>query len=280
MYLFNQFVPTFAQKKMALFRLVYFFSLVLVTSDAWSQRTAQKHPLRKRKVRDSRIAPRLGLFDNLKNPFEGVKNPLDGISSPFEEATALGKGMTVVRLQVALEARDRSSSSILGTISSKAASCYPESPRSLAQLVSEVCLALLRKEADWVAASSESKVFQGLDQTAAEDKAESHYNRMLTKELSKFEKEYVPAPGTPADGAKATLVVVSLLAAVRGDQTDLGFVTSVNDLKRALQLLASNVVLERGELLVAGEVLWTPSEAEEVLTRSDMLLDYPELVDL
>ena len=56
--------------------------------------------------------------------------------------------------------------------------------------------------------------------------------------------------------------------------------TSVNDLKRALQLLASNVVLERGELLVAGEVLWTPSEAEEVLTRSDMLLDYPELVDL
>ena len=90
----------------------------------------------------------------------------------------------------------------------------------------------------------------------------------------------MPAPGTPADGAKATLVVVSLLAAVRGDQTDLGFVTSVNDLKRALQLLASNVVLERGELLVAGEVLWTPSEAEEVLTRSDMLLDYPELVDL
>ena len=141
-------------------------------------------------------------------------------------------------------------------------------------------MALLRKEADWVAAASESKVIAGLNQAAAEDEAEAFYNRALTKELSKFEKEYVPAPGTPTEGAQATLVVVSILAAVRGDQTDLGSVASVGDLKRALQLLAANVMVERGELLVAAEVLWTPSESDEVLTRGDMLLDYPELLDL
>jgi uncharacterized membrane protein len=222
----------------------------------------------------------MGLFDKIKNKFDGVSNPLEGVSSPFEQATALGKGVTVARLQVALEAKDRSKSSILGTMASKAANCFPDSPRSLATLVSEVSVALLRRESDWVAAASECKVFAGLDQTAAEDKAEAYFNRALTKELGKFEKEYVPAPGTPADGAEGTLVVVSILAAVRGDKTDFGSVASVGALKRALQLLAANVMLERGELLVAAEVLWTPSEADEVLTRPDMLLDYPELIDL
>ena len=132
---------------------------------------------------------RMGLFDKLSNPLKGV-------TSPFEQATALGKGMTVARLQVALEASDRAPSSILGVIANKAANCYPDSPRSLATLVSDVSVALLRKEADWVAAASESKVIAGLNQAAAEDEAEAFYNRALTKELSKFEKEYVPAPGT------------------------------------------------------------------------------------
>jgi len=44
--------------------------------------------------------------------------------------------------------------------------------------------------------------------------------------------------------------------------------------------LAGDVQAERGELLIAAEVLWTPSEPDEVVLRQDMFLDYPELMDL
>jgi uncharacterized membrane protein len=45
-------------------------------------------------------------------------------------------------------------------------------------------------------------------------------------------------------------------------------------------VLAGDVQAERGELLVAAEVLWTPSDDDEVMNRQDMFLDYPELMDL
>lgn len=44
--------------------------------------------------------------------------------------------------------------------------------------------------------------------------------------------------------------------------------------------MAGDVQAERGELLVAAEVLWTPSDDDEVMTRRDMFLDYPELMDV
>ena len=74
-----------------------------------------------------------------------------------------------------------------------------------------------------------------------------------------------------------TAEVIHLLTTkfLRGDQTDVGSVAGVRRLKRALELLASNVMLECGELLMATGVLWTPNETGEVLTRSDMPLDCP-----
>ena len=67
-----------------------------------------------------------------------------------------------------------------------------------------------------------------------------------------------------------TAEVIHLLTTkfLRGDQTDVGSVAGVRRLKRALELLASNVMLECGELLMATGVLWTPNE-------TDMPLDCP-----
>ena len=50
-----------------------------------------------------------------------------------------------------------------------------------------------------------------------------------------------------------TAEVIHLLTTkfLRGDQTDVGSVAGVRRLKRALKLLASNVMLECGELLMA-----------------------------
>ena len=61
-----------------------------------------------------------------------------------------------------------------------------------------------------------------------------------------------------------TAEVIHLLTTkfLRGDQTDVGSVAGVRRLKRALELLASNVMLECGELLMATGVLWTPNETD------------------
>ena len=220
----------------------------------------------------------MGLFDSIKNPFEG-NNPLDRATSIFEESTALGKGVTFCRLQVCLESAGRGRGSILGTLASKANSASTETAFGLAKLVSDVSLELLRRPDDWVACATEAVTFQG---STAEAKAEQFYNQQVTKELAKFEKEYVPKPGEATAGP-ATLVVVSLMCAMRGDRTGeaIGGVSGdAGLLRKALQQLAADVAVQRGELLVAAEVLWTPSEDDEVLTKGDLLLDYPELLEL
>lgn len=39
-------------------------------------------------------------------------------------------------------------------------------------------------------------------------------------------------------------------------------------------------MVEGGDCVNAVEVFWTPSERDEVLTRRDVIVDFPELIDL
>lgn len=55
---------------------------------------------------------------------------------------------------------------------------------------------------------------------------------------------------------------------------------SLQGTKDVLSSIASDVLVERGQLLNAVEVFWTPSERNEVLTSRDVILDFPELIDL
>ena len=47
----------------------------------------------------------------------------------------------------------------------------------------------------------------------------------------------------------------------------------------ALQMLGADAMTEGGDLLVAAELLWTPSEDDEVLEKRDVVVDYPEIID-
>ena len=51
-------------------------------------------------------------------------------------------------------------------------------------------------------------------------------------------------------------------------------------LKSALQTIASGSLSDGGENVLAAEVLWTPEEPWEVLSREDAVADFPELMDL
>jgi uncharacterized membrane protein len=101
----------------------------------------------------------------------------------FEDEGPLGKGITVGKIQVALTAGDRSPSSILGLLERKARA-DDDSSYGLARSAYDVCMALLRKEDDWVGACSQSQWFKGGDS----GKAESTFNTWADKEGAKFEK--------------------------------------------------------------------------------------------
>ena len=39
-------------------------------------------------------------------------------------------------------------------------------------------------------------------------------------------------------------------------------------------------MVDDGDCLNAVEIFWTPSDRDEVLTRMDMISDFPEIIDL
>jgi uncharacterized membrane protein len=55
---------------------------------------------------------------------------------------------------------------------------------------------------------------------------------------------------------------------------------SISGTKEVLSSIASDSMVGGGECINAVEVFWTPSERNEVLTRRDVVLDFPELIDL
>ena len=198
----------------------------------------------------------------------------------FEEEGALGKGITVGKVQVALDCINRGPDSIFALLE-KSANNGGSEPWELARLTNSVCLALMRKSDEWVGACSDSKWFKWDDA----GKAESLYNDWANREAAKFEKEYVPS-GSGGDSEEAvpggpTTVVVSIILEIQGDTTKFeGAGFSIAGTKEVLSSIASDVNVEGGECLNAVEVFWTPSDKDEVLTKQDLIMDFPELIDL
>jgi len=196
----------------------------------------------------------------------------------FEESGPLGKGITVGKVQVALQCKDRSG--IFRDLEQAAASASRSANNAkLAQLANSVCLALLRKSDDWTAACSTSKWFSQNDA----GKAESLFNDMSNREAAKFEKEYIPDMGSAeaAVSGGPTICVVSVVVELQGDQTKFdGAGFSLTGTRDVLSSLASDVLVERGACVNAVEVFWTPSERSEVLSSRDVIFDFPELIDL
>ena len=194
----------------------------------------------------------------------------------FEEEGALGKGITVGKLQVALDALTRGPDSIFSVLEKESArNAGSDDPYQLAQLANAVCLALLRRSDEWVGACSDSQWFKWDDA----GKAESLYNDFSNREAAKFEKEYFG--GGETDGGGPTTVVVSIILEIQGDTTKFdGAGFSIAGTQDVLSSIASDVNVNGGECLNAVEVFWTPGDREEVLTKQDLIMDFPELIDL
>lgn len=198
----------------------------------------------------------------------------------FEEEGPLGKGITVGKVQVALLTTDRSRQSIYGDLKRAVDESGSGSTNyDLACLAQQVCLSLLRRKDSWTGASSTSKWFKEDDA----GKAESLFNDWTNRESVKFEKEY---PATVVanhekDFSGATVVVVSIILEIVGDHTKFdGAGLSLSETEEVLLSIAGDVMVEDGDCLNAVEVFWTPGEPSEVLSKTDLIVDFPELMTI
>ena len=72
-------------------------------------------------------------------------------------------------------------------------------------------------------------------------------------------------------------MVATLVVLLRQGST-LPDISGATDLRQALQNLAAEVSVE--DNLMGAELLWTPEDANDVMDRDDMFLNFPELVTI
>jgi uncharacterized membrane protein len=207
----------------------------------------------------------------------------------FRQATESGDGLmggsavnpkvSVAKLQVGLLADARSLRDELNAIALKS---NTSSNAGLSRMLQETTLSLLRHPEYWVYSGAQERQSQLLA-------AESEFNRLVLAERSKVSGETlsnvsgelkqkdtsalaVAAPSELAERDPGAYIVVTLVVGCQG-KLALPKIESEADVKNALRILGS-VPSDR---LMAAEVLWTPQANGDVLTRDEMMSDYPHL---
>jgi uncharacterized membrane protein len=200
--------------------------------------------------------------------------------STDSSGAAVGNPGAALLVQVGVNCKGRGASSMFGRMEALAASADTSTDVGLQLLVSDTCLALLRSSPDWVGARTVS-VTAGF---GASRDTESAYRSLLVGERAKWEREARRSSssssgggGSARGGGGQTYMVVTVMALIENG-SPLPEVSSVQDLRRALAQVAAEV--SKDSNLVAADVLWTPQEAEDTLSREDMFAYFPELIDL
>lgn len=55
---------------------------------------------------------------------------------------------------------------------------------------------------------------------------------------------------------------------------------SIAQTKEVLASISADCMVDDGYCLNALEIFWTPSDRKEVLSKNDVILDFPELIDV
>ncbi len=202
-------------------------------------------------------------------------------SSDGGELDYTNPSVSIAKVQVGLLAEARSLQADLDNIAERANTNTNE---GLAQVLQETTLAMLRHPEYWVYGADES-------QQARLEAAEAQFNRLALSERSKFTAETLSnvnnqlkqatdssalalaeKGGALAEQDPGEYIVVTLIAATQG-KLDLPPINSSDDLRKALSLLGGI----SSDRLLALEILWTPQAEGDVLTRDDVIAEYPNL---
>ncbi|MBD2464367.1 DUF1517 domain-containing protein [Oscillatoria sp. FACHB-1407] len=185
--------------------------------------------------------------------------------------------LTVTRLQIALLAGARPLQSALEQI---ATHHNLDSKQGLSAMLQETVLALLRSPQYW------SHVRVDSETVNSRQEASRLFEQLSIEERSKVGSETLVNVGgqvqrqtaqfTTEDNPDSGYIVVTLLLGTGGDRPLLQPIHSTTELQTALQRLGA---IPPNELLVF-ELLWTPQDPRDVLSRDELVSEYPTMTQL
>jgi uncharacterized membrane protein len=193
---------------------------------------------------------------------------------------ASSQGTSVLRLNIALDVPNRDDPSSILSVLDRIANTTGKNTQSrsgVQQLTKQVALELLRRK------SSISSAYGQMQYCKEDRQGQRVFNEWSVRERSKFEKENINRFGgldfsTPrrdaidsAISSKATMAVVTLVLSLEESLPKVS-IQSLDDVERVLRQVASS-----DAAVLGAEILWTPEDRSEVLTRKEVLADYPEL---
>lgn len=198
-------------------------------------------------------------------------------------SSALGPGVSVASLTVALEVPDRKDGdNILSRIRKLSQTANTSTRKGVQDLVNNVSLELLRQTPSMHSATSYSKHY-GDDGKASRD-----FQRLSVDARSKFDEETLnkfndvnmsfEAAKKSTDIGKATMAVVTINMCIEGDQTKIPKIKNKETVATALQRIASDAQVD--ECLISAEVLWAPEDSDDRLSIEQVYSSYPDLFPL
>ena len=219
----------------------------------------------------------------------GNANNILGLSSS-------SSATTVVKCNVALDVSDRDDPrSILSVLDRMAkVTAKTDTRQGVLTLTQQVAMELLRRKSSIYSAAGTIQQYKNNDR-----EAQRTYNQWSVQERSKFEQENVNKfnkfdlslvkpkddsnPSVSVSSSKATMAVVTLVLSFDGTMNgnnnnklqQMKRIQSWSDLETVLQAVAS--MNQDASSLYGAEILWTPEDRSETLTKKDILADYPEL---
>ena len=221
----------------------------------------------------------------------GVYNLFPMMSFLSDAATELSKDMakpssSVVKLSVAVDVPNRDDRcSLLSVLDRLAHSSKCSSREDVQNLTSQVAMELLRRKSSIRSATSRYQ------RVKKESERQRIFNQWSVQERSKFEEESVTKfsiidasmsaigrRGGDASGSKATVAVVTLVLSMKDDFIKISKIRSLTDVEVALRRIAANVKVD--DYLTGVEIMWTPLDRNETLSRLDVVTHYPELTSV
>lgn len=76
----------------------------------------------------------------------------------------------------------------------------------------------------------------------------------------------------------STVAIVTLNFAIEGDSTQLPAIRTRDDLRLALKRISADALVS--DCLLTAEVLWSPEDSTETLSKETVVADFPSLVPL
>lgn len=187
--------------------------------------------------------------------------------------------VTVTQLQVALLAEARSLQQNLNQLATQA---DLSTAAGLSEFLRETVLALLRFPEYWTHVRVRSQTLN------TREAGSRLFERLSLEERSKFRLETLVNLGgqvqrrsgataiTATQADPAAYIVVTLLLGTADDQPLLAEVRSTEELKQALQRLGAI----SSDYLLIYELLWSPQDERDSLSREELIAQYPELVQI